>query len=280
MRGRCLCGDIAWEGAGAGELVHHCHCGMCRKSTGSAFSTVGAFAAAEFRFRRGEAGIARYESSPGNHRCFCPRCGSGVPGAPFRDHVFVPLGNLEDDPGGRPLAHIFVAHKASWYEITDDLPRFDAYPPGYAEASSPPAEPRAPGGGEVRGSCLCGAAAFAFAAPVDAWHNCHCSRCRFARGAAHASNLFVGAERFRWTRGEDQVGAYKLPEAERFTQTFCRACGAKVPRVNRERGYAAIPAGSLDDDPGARPERHIYVASKAPWFEITDDLPRFPEFLT
>jgi hypothetical protein len=280
MRGRCLCGEVAWEGTGTGELVHHCHCGMCRKASGTAFVTVGGFPAADFRFVRGERGIRRYESSRGTTRDFCGRCGSGVPGAPFQDMVFVALGSLEDDPGGRPLAHIFVGSKAPGLEITDDLPRFDAYPPGYADPELLPAAPRPREEGRVNGSCLCGAVAYAFAGPVDAWHQCHCSRCRRARGAAHASNLFLDAARFRFTRGEDEVGAYKLPEAERFTQSFCRTCGGKAPRVNPERGYVAIPAGSLDDDPGSRPERHIFVASKAPWHEITDRLPQFPEFLT
>ena len=36
-----------------------------------------------------------------------------------------------------------------------------------------------------------------------------------------------------------------------------------------------LSVGSLDDDPESRPLRHIFAASKAPWFEITDDLPRF-----
>ena len=38
------------------------------------------------------------------------------------------------------------------------------------------------------------------------------------------------------------------------------------------------PAGSLDEDPGMRPQAHIFVGSKAPWFEITDQLPQFKEF--
>jgi hypothetical protein len=37
------------------------------------------------------------------------------------------------------------------------------------------------------------------------------------------------------------------------------------------------PAGALDTDPGVRPFAHIFVASKAPWFEITDAIPQFPE---
>ena len=130
-----------------------------------------------------------------------------------------------------------------------------------------------------RGSCHCGAVAFEIEKPVDAWHNCHCSRCRRGRGGAHASNLFLDARRFRWVSGESGIDAYKVPEAERFTQSFCRTCGSKTPRVN-PLGYVSIPAGSLDDDPGSRPERHIYAASKAPWFEIEDDLPQFAEFMT
>jgi hypothetical protein len=51
-----------------------------------------------------------------------------------------------------------------------------------------------------------------------------------------------------------------------------------MPRLDAGRGVAAVPMGSLDDDPGARPTRHIYVDSKAPWYEIPDDgLPRFAE---
>jgi len=54
-------------------------------------------------------------------------------------------------------------------------------------------------------------------------------------------------------------------------------CGSKVPRINTQLGYVAIPAGSLDDDPGVRPMAHIYVDSKAAWDEISDELPRYAE---
>lgn len=36
-----------------------------------------------------------------------------------------------------------------------------------------------------------------------------------------------------------------------------------------------VPMGAIDQDPGLRPQAHIYTGSKAPWFEITDDLPQF-----
>jgi hypothetical protein len=105
--------------------------------------------------------------------------------------------------------------------------------------------------------------------------NCHCTRCRKARGAAHASNLFT--ESVRFTRGEDQLVTYKLPEARYFMQVFCRTCGSPMPRVDAGRGFAVVPMGALDDDPGARPEGHIFVGSMAPWYQIADGLPQWEE---
>jgi hypothetical protein len=106
---------------------------------------------------------------------------------------------------------------------------------------------------------------------------CHCSRCRLGRSAAHCANVFYKAEGFRWIRGADQVQDFALPGAQYFGTAFCRRCGSGVPRVSVERNLVSVPAGSLDSDPGMAPDAHIYVASKAPWFEITDDLPRFAE---
>ena len=41
------------------------------------------------------------------------------------DWVMIPAGAIDQDPGIRPQAHVRVASRASWVEITDDLPRFD-----------------------------------------------------------------------------------------------------------------------------------------------------------
>jgi hypothetical protein len=51
-----------------------------------------------------------------------------------------------------------------------------------------------------------------------------------------------------------------------------------MPRVVPERGFAYVPMGALDDDPGVRPSRHIFTGSKAPWYEIEDELPQDEEY--
>ena len=70
------------------------------------------------------------------------------------------------------------------------------------------------------------------------------------------------------------LASYKVPEARYFTTVFCRRCSSQMPRVSRERGIAIVPMGSLDDDPGIRAQRNIFVGSKAPWYDITDGLPQ------
>ena len=130
----------------------------------------------------------------------------------------------------------------------------------------------------IEGSCLCGAVAYETDRAPERAHNCYCGRCRKARGAGMASNLFVPIEGFRWTRGEERLRRYQPPEAERFVHAFCGTCGASMPHENPARGLVVIPMGSLDSDPGMAPQRHIFVASKAPWVGIRDELPRFTAY--
>jgi hypothetical protein len=276
-RGSCLCGGIGWEVTGPLEFMSHCHCSRCRKEHGVAFTTFVMAQADAFRLSRGWELAVRYESSPGFFRPFCGRCGSAVPdNEPWQGLVGIPAGTFDDDPGARPLAHIFVASKAPWFEIHGALPSFPAYPPGVdtPALADLPAERTGDGSG---GSCLCGGVAYVIeGAALRCW-NCHCSRCRKARAAAHASNLFVQADDLRFTRGTELLASYKLPGARFFTQVFCRTCGAPMPRIDRERGLAVVPMGSLDGDPGIRPQRHIFAASKAPWYDIPDELPQDAE---
>jgi hypothetical protein len=257
--------------------MSHCHCSRCRKTHGTPFATYVAAPVGAFRLS-GRDQVTRWESSPGFFRCFCARCGSVVPGDPWQRLVFMPTGCMEEDPGVRPGAHIFVGSKAPWYEIRDDLARFAAYPPGVDAAVVPDRPPPDVPGTASRGSCVCGGAAFVMPGRPLRAYNCHCSRCRKARGAAHGSNLFTPAGGLRYTRGEYLLVSYKLPGARYFMQVFCRTCGSALPRIDHERGLAVVPMGALDDDPGIRPQAHIFVGSKAPWYEITDDLPRHEEY--
>ena len=176
------------------------------------------------------------------------------------DIVFVPPGNLEGDLDARPESHMFVKSKAPWYEITDRLPQHEEYPPGFdaPPVQRPVVEPKM---GVVQGSCVCGDVAYEMTGLPMRVHNCHCSRCRRGRSAAHATNAFYPLEQFRWVRGEERIVDYRAPGARYFGIAFCRRCGGGVARASLERGIVAVPLGALDSDPQMRPQS---TSSSAP----------------
>jgi len=65
-----------------------------------------------------------------------------------------------------------------------------------------------------------------------------------------------------------------------LNDTRCRACGSFLFSVVRDGAFVHVAMGSLVDAPTIRPTAHIFVGSKAPWFEITDDLPQFDQYRT
>jgi len=159
-------------------------------------------------------------------------------------------------------------------------PQLDAFPPAFDFPALPTHRHTAAAPGVVRSACLCGEMAHGCDAPLTGGDitSCHCTRCRKARAAAHASNTFVGLASFRWQRGEGCLRSYEIPEPQGFTQFFCGDCGAPQPNVQRALERAVIPCGSFEDDPGVREARHIFVSSRAPWFEIAGELPQFAEY--
>ena len=275
--GRCLCGAVRYQIDGPFSSMLHCHCSMCRKHHGTAFATFVAAPLEGFRFKAGESAVGRYDSSANFHRSFCTVCGSVVPEQMAAiGQVIALAGNLDGDLGITPQMHMFTGSKAPWYEITDDLPQHAEWPPelGMQAVARPKIETH---GDAPRGSCLCGDVAYEICGPALRMYYCHCQRCRRARSAAHAANVFYSLSDFRWVRGEERVREFKLPEAQYFTASFCARCGSAVPRVSKERNLAVVPAGSFDDDPGVRVAAHVFVGSRAPWERITDSIPQYEE---
>ncbi len=130
MNADCLCGGVRIEISGRIGPVVYCHCSNCRKASGTAFGANADVRRKYWRLAAGAELVREFESSPGVFRAFCQRCGSPLysrrPGAP--DVFRLRLGILNDDPERRSLAHCFVASKAPWFAITDDLPQFAAQP--------------------------------------------------------------------------------------------------------------------------------------------------------
>jgi hypothetical protein len=127
----------------------------------------------------------------------------------------------------------------------------------------------------LNGRCECRAVGYRVADEFRYAANCHCSNCRAATGSAFKP--FAGIERSKLevVRGAGSLLVWGTDDAN---HTRCAICGSLLYSVVRDGEWVHVALGSLEDEPSIRPTEHIFVGSKAPWFEIRDDLPQNDEY--
>ncbi len=132
----------------------------------------------------------------------------------------------------------------------------------------------------LTGSCLCGAVAYVIEGTPNKFYHCHCQRCRKASGTGHCSNIIMQQpDSVVWTKGEDMLSHYKVPEANRFGTCFCKTCGSLLPRIAADGSIAIIPAGGLDHEPSIQPQASIFWDSRSDWSCAQDQtIPEFAEY--
>jgi hypothetical protein len=127
----------------------------------------------------------------------------------------------------------------------------------------------------LTGGCNCGAVRFEIDEPLVSSVYCHCTRCQRRTGTAASANARTAPGSFRLLQGADVLERW-LPEGG-APKVFCRRCGSAVWSESPGDVYG-VRLGSLDGDPGIRPQARQYVAYAASWEPIPDDgLPRYPE---
>ncbi len=122
------------------------------------------------------------------------------------------------------------------------------------------------------GGCLCGGVRYRVSGKLREVIACHCSQCRRTSGNfvtatnARAADLHLTAEgTLAWYSSSE--------EAERG---FCTRCGGNLFWRRFDSDTISIMAGTLDLPTGVRLARHIFVADKSDYFDLTDGLPQRP----
>ena len=127
----------------------------------------------------------------------------------------------------------------------------------------------------LAGKCECGAVRYRVADAFLYAANCHCSNCRASTGSAFKPFAGIERDKLEIVDGADTLLVWGEPDAN---HTRCGICGSLLYSVVRDGAYVHVALGSLADEPTTRPTEHIFVGSKAPWFEIVDDLPQSEEY--
>ena len=132
----------------------------------------------------------------------------------------------------------------------------------------------------IKGSCLCGGVTFEFDRMTGPFELCHCSRCRKVSGSAFMAGVAAPRSAFHLLTGLELIQIYEAPIVKAppaYRSCFCARCGSPVPDPSGTSAFIEIAAGLLDDDPGVRPDKHIFIEKKAPWYTIADSLPQLDE---
>ncbi|MBI1814176.1 MAG: GFA family protein [Deltaproteobacteria bacterium] len=128
----------------------------------------------------------------------------------------------------------------------------------------------------LTGRCLCGDVRFELHGKLGPLAYCHCSMCQRASGSAFAANAAIRSQYLKWVSGRESIREYESSPGK--FRAFCSRCGSPIfsRRVDEPDSFR-IRLGMLDGDPERRPLAHFWVSSKAPWFEIRDELPQYQE---
>jgi len=124
LTGGCACGAVRYEIRNCTPYhVCHCHCRLCRGSTGAALVTWMTVPKASFEITKGK--LKAFDSSEVGERCFCPKCGSHIT-FEHKDYdadIDVTVVSLDKPERLPPEYHIWTEHKIGWVKVDEHLPK-------------------------------------------------------------------------------------------------------------------------------------------------------------
>ena len=129
MTGGCMCGSVRYETTGEPFAINYCHCESCRKHNGAAVVTLAGYHSDQVQFNGNKR--KKYESSPGAFRAFCDNCGTPLTwegdGGDLGQIIEIHISTFDDPESMVPTSHAFEPERLSWFDVADDLPRYEGF---------------------------------------------------------------------------------------------------------------------------------------------------------
>ncbi len=133
---------------------------------------------------------------------------------------------------------------------------------------------------ELTGGCRCGAVRYTIHAPALSTSHCWCGMCRKLHGAVMVTFSVVAKDKFTVDKGAETLGRFdSSPPSHR---RFCSRCGCHLfIEMDDYPDLIEVVTGTIDggEHPGHAEDQlfHLWVGSKVPWMDITDDLAQYDE---
>lgn len=126
LTGGCMCGAVRYETTGKPFVVLHCHCNSCRKHNGGPIVTLAGFKTEQVKFSGDNRKL--YASSPDVNRAFCGECGTPLTWEGDDDDlgpiVEFHISTFDHPDVLKPTMHVFYPERISWFDVADNLPRY------------------------------------------------------------------------------------------------------------------------------------------------------------
>lgn len=129
----------------------------------------------------------------------------------------------------------------------------------------------------LKGRCLCGGVRYDYDGEINEISLCHCSQCRQVTGSAFIAVSPVESDKFKITAGEELLREYRTIPIK--ARVFCGQCGSPLYSARDDMlQVKRLRTGTIKTPFACDNVYHIFVNSKAAWYEITDGHPQYAEF--
>lgn len=132
----------------------------------------------------------------------------------------------------------------------------------------------------VTGGCMCGAVRYQAKGEVLGVGHCHCRSCRRHSGAPVVTWVAFRADQVRFPERDRKV----YNSSPGVGRGFCDQCGTPLTfEISVSRSFGGVPIiefhiSTLDEPDAFVPDRHWHYGERISWFDVADDLPRYPGF--
>ena len=127
ITGACLCKAVRYTITGRIKAAANCHCNICKKMTGGAFSALVIVGDESFCFDQGEESLNTYQVSEQAIKHFCRLCGTPLFNLhqKFPGNRMVALGSLDDPTAATPVVNVYCESMLPWVKDISALNCFE-----------------------------------------------------------------------------------------------------------------------------------------------------------